>query len=208
MLATVAILISIVIITMASTLSDFIIAMNKSSVFVTLENNMHYRLQEFWEILINVPMSKMPTVGNIFIKLLGISLVTLTVGGLVIRTRKVGPTDVFFIGYMGVLLAWSFYDTQFWLPVIPLLIAYSKLSIKKIKISKVVVAIYCCIFVGFGFMALVYSTNITFAGPKFPDRYGTGSLRSTYCEAFHVCADTIDPTVVDARALRLLQDFN
>ena len=138
---------------------------------------------------------------------MGFLLFLLTLFGLATKRREISPTEVFLVCYMGILFSWPYYDARFWLPVIPLLIAYSVLAVRHLRFPKGVVTIYCLVFVTLGFGAIAYSTRISFAGPNFPDRYGDGSLRPTYCAAFQSCRDGGDPNKVDAKALRLLQEY-
>jgi len=145
---------------------------------------------------------------QVILPYVGFMVLLLALGGLVARRRNAGPTEAFMISYMCILFAWPYYDARFWLPVIPLLIAYSELSVKRIRVPKSVVTIYCLVFVVFGLAAIAYSTRITFAGSRFPDRYGDGSLRPTYCAAFHSCPDAGNTKKVDAKVLHLIQEYN
>ena len=63
------------------------------------------------------------------------------------------------------------------------------------------------VFATFGLAAIVYSTILSFAGSTFPDRYGDGALRPTYCAAFQSCDGSWDSSKVDANVLRLLRDW-
>ena len=104
------------------------------------------------------------------------------------------------------MFAWPFYDARFWLPAIPLLIAYSLLALNRLKAPKTVLTAYCVVFATLGLAAIAYCTRITFAGPTFPDRYGDGSLRPAYCAAYQSCRD-YDVKEVNFKALRLLQQY-
>ncbi|MGB8474388.1 MAG: hypothetical protein WCE61_09910 [Candidatus Acidiferrum sp.] len=127
--------------------------------------------------------------------------------GLVSRRAQVGPTEVFFVCYTAILFTWPFYDARFWLPVFPLLVAYWALAAQRLRLPALLVATYCVVFAVLGFGALAYSTRISFAGPKFPDRFGDGRLRSTYCVALESCAVGSNPSDVNLKALRLLQEY-
>jgi hypothetical protein len=199
---------TLVIVARTSTLSDFVYAADKYRLPAILLKNWTYRLTELGELFVNFPMSKMPAYLHLLIPCIGALLLLLTLGGLVVKRREAGPTELFLLGYMGILFAWPFYDVRFWLPVVPLLFAYSALSVKTIKLPRLVIAIYCCSFAALGLLAIAYSTRITFAGSKFPDRYGDGSLRATYCEAFQSCGDDGNSMIVDPKALRLLREFS
>jgi hypothetical protein len=191
-----------------STLSDFSGVVNKSGILSMLLRICSYRLTELGELFVNLPMSKMPTVIHVILRCIGLLLFLLTLGGLAAKRRDAGPTEVFLICYGGILFVWPYYDVRFWLPVIPLLIAYSALSVKRVRLPREVVMIYCLVFAVFGFVAIAYSTRISFAGSRFPDKYGDGSLRPTYCAAFHSCPDGADSKRIDAKVLRLLQEYN
>ena len=195
------------IVSKTSTLSDFVAATNKSSTVAVFLEIWNFRLTEFGELFINIPMSKLPANLHFLVPFIGIVLLLLTLGGLAAKRQDLGSTEVFFIAYAGILFAWPFYDARFWLPVIPLLLAYSALSVTRIKLSKAIVMIYCSGFVLFGFMAIAYSTRISLSGHNFPDRYGDGVLRPTYCEAFQSCGDN-DSKNVNRKALRLLREFS
>lgn len=191
-----------------STLSDFIGAANKLTLPTLVFRILSYRLTEFGELLVNVPISKMPTLLHAMVPWVGLVSILLTFFGLTTKRRGIGPTEMFLVCYTGILFAWPYYDTRFWLPVIPLLVAYSALSVKRLRLPFCVVTIYCVVFAVFGFIAIAYSTRITFAGSKFPDRYGDGNLRSTYCSALQSCPDGGNSKKVDAKVLRLLRQYN
>ena len=190
-----------------STLSDFIGVAKKVKISTLVLQILSYRLTELGELLGNLPLSKMSTKLHIMVPWIGLLLFLLTLFGLATKRRKISPTEVFLVCYMGILFAWPYYDARFWLPVIPLLIAYSVLAVKSLRFPKGVLTIYCIFFATLGFLAIAYSTRISFAGSKFPDRYGDGNLRPTYCAAFQSCRDGGDPNKVDAKVLRLLREY-
>jgi hypothetical protein len=190
-----------------STLSDFIDVATKVKISTLVLQVLSYRLTELGELLGNFPLSKMPTKLHVMVPWIGLLLFLLTLFGLAAKRRKISPTEVFMVCYMGILFAWPYYDARFWLPVIPLLIAYSVLAVKSLRFPKSVVTIYCIVFATLGFGAIAYSTRISFAGSKFPDRYGDGYLKPTYCAAFQSCRDGGDPNKVNGNVLRLLREY-
>ena len=190
-----------------SSLSDFFSVAKKSKISPLILQILSYRLTEFGELLGNLPLTKLPVKLHIIVPWTGLLLFLLILLGLATKRKKISPTEVFLVCYMGVLFAWPYYDARFWLPVIPLLIAYSVLAVKNLRLPKAVIMIYCVVFAILGFGVIAYSTRITFAGSKFPDRYGDGYLRPTYCAAFQTCGDRADPQKVSAKALRLLREY-
>jgi len=166
-----------------------------------------YRLRELGELFGNFPMTKMPAKLHVVVPWLGLLLLLLIVIGLATKRRKISPTEVFMVCYLGILFVWPYYDARFWLPVIPLLIAYAVLAVNSLRFPRVVVTIYCILFAALGFGAIAYTSRISFAGSKFPDEYGDGYLRPTYCAAFQSCRDGGDTNKVDAKVLRLLREY-
>jgi hypothetical protein len=156
-------------------------------------------------------MTKTPPKFHTVVPWLGLCLFLLVLLGLATKRRQIGASEVFVVCYTGILFTWPFNDVRFWLPVIPLLIAYSLIAVNKLRFPKLVITIYCIVFATLGFVALAYSSRISFADCKFPDEYGDGYLRPTYRAAFPSCKDDGDPgghlDKVDAKALRLLREY-
>jgi hypothetical protein len=191
----------------ASTLSDFIKVAGNSRVSALILQTLSYRFTELGELFDNFPISMTPTNLLVMVPWAGGVLFLLTLFGFATKRRAIGPIEVFLVCYMGILFAWPFQDPRFWLPVVPLLIAYSVLAVSNPRFPKGVVTIYGIIFAAFGFFAIAYSTRISFAGSRFPDRYLDGRMRSTYCAAIQSCRDGADSNKVDAKALRLLREY-
>jgi hypothetical protein len=194
-----------------STLWDFVENTKGISLWKVAQTNLSYRLTELGELTLNLPAAKIPpAIPPVFVQLIGALLLLLVVGGLLVRFR-VGTTEAYFVSYMAILFAWPFYDARFWLPVIPLVIVYSFAALRAIRFPKAGTLVYCGLFTVFGIFAIGYSTRITFAGSRFADLYGDGSLSRTYCEAFHSCAqeapDAKQIGVIDPKALHLLKEF-
>ena len=196
---------TIYIVLRTSSLSDF--SVEKVKIPNLVLQILFYRLTELGELFGNVPLTKMPARLQIIVPWMGFFLFLLVLSGLATKRREIGSTEIFLVCYMGILFVWPYYDARFWLPVIPLVGAYSVLAVKTLNFPKVAVAMYCIVFATLGFCAIAYSTRISFAGSKFPDKYGDGYLRPTYCAAFHSCRDGSDPNKVNAKALRLLREY-
>jgi hypothetical protein len=185
----------------------FIVIAKKTGVSALLLQILSYRLVELGELFGNFPIWKLPPKLHVLVPWTGLLLLLLMLLGLATKRRKIGPTELFLVCYLGILLAWPFHDARFWLPVIPLLIAYTALAVEGLRFPKAVIVIYCIAYAALGFAAIAYSSRITFARSKFPDIYGDGNLRATYCAAFQSCRDGGDPNEVDAKVLRLLQEY-
>jgi hypothetical protein len=195
------------VVTKTATLSDFIGVAKNLNMSALVLRILSYRLTELGELLGNFPLSKTPTKLHAIVPWIGLLLLLVTLFGLATKRTKISPTEVFLVCYMGVLIAWPFRDARFWLPVIPLLIAYTVLGAKSLRFPKAVITMYCIAYATLGFGVIAYSTRITFSGCRFPDRYGDGALRPTYYASFESCPDRGDPNKVDAKVLRLLQEY-
>jgi hypothetical protein len=187
----------------------FISVARKTNVSALLLQIFSYRLVELGELFGNFPIWKLPPKLHVLVPWMGLLLLLLMLLGLATKRRKIGPTELFLVCYLGILFVWPFQDARFWLPVIPLLIAYTALGVEGLRfpIPKAAIVMYCIGYTALGFAAIAYSSRITFARSKFPDRYGDGNLRATYCAAFQSCRDGGDPNEVDAKVLRLLQEY-
>ena len=199
---------TVYVVAQTSTLGDFYVVVNHSKISALVLKIIFYRFTEFGELFVNIPTSKTPTNFHVMVPWIGFLLFLLTLVGLGTKRREISPTEVFLVCYMGILFMWPFADTRFWLPVIPLLIAYSVFAIKSFRLSNVVFTTYCIAFATLGFVAIAYSTRISFSGSTFPDRYGDGNLRPTCFAAFQSCRDGGDSNKVDAKVLRLLRQYN
>lgn len=186
----------------------FFIGGGKGKMGSLLLQTLFYRVSELGEVFVNCPLSKLPARLHVAVPPGGVLLILLVLLGLWMKRRRVSPSEVFLVCYVGVLVVWPYSDARYWLPVIPLLIAYAIVAVKSVRLPKAVVAIYCVAYAALGFGVIAYSTRITFAGAKFPDRYGDGRLRPTYCAALRSCEDGGEPDKVDAKVLRLLQEYN
>jgi hypothetical protein len=173
-----------------------------------------YRLTELGELAANIPSSKLPFRGEIVLPSIGVAALLLAAGGLIALRRKcpgrVQAPDVFVGSYVVLLFGWPYSDTRFWVPIVPLLVAYAARFCSHVlrgDLLRRVVAAYVAVFAVLGLLALGYSTRITFAGAKFPDRYGDGTLRATYCAALNSCGSSFDGRNVNAKALHLLRVY-
>jgi hypothetical protein len=190
-----------------SSLADFFSVATSSKISTLILQIFSYRLTELGELFGNLPITKLPVKLHVIVPWMGLLLFALILRGLATKRKKISPTEVFLVCYIGILFVWPYYDARFWLPIVPLLIAYSVLAVRNLRLPKAVITIYCVIFAIIGFGVIAYSTRITFAGSKFPDRYGDGYLRPTYCAAFQTCGDGGDPQKVSIKALRLLREY-
>lgn len=170
-----------------------------------------YRLSELGELFVNVPMSKLPFRLTAVMRAVGAIALALAAFGMTDGSRRWESVDAFLVAYCAVLLVWPFEDARFWLPVAPLLFGYAAIAVKRLSAGRLTTrpcALYCALFAAMGLMALGYSTWISLSGSRFPERFGDGSLRSTYCVADSRCVEGDTAGPVNVRALRLLHTFH
>ena len=201
---------TILVVSATSTIRDFTTVAGKSTLPKMLFQNSAYRLGELGEIAINAPTSRLPAAARVVVPWMGLAAWSVILCGLLIKRQNPGTIEVFFGSYLCVLLAWPYYNARFWLPVVPLLIGYAGLAIRRVIDRTPVAAaaaIYCSAFVLTGAVALAFSTRITFAGSKFPDVYGDGTLRPSYCAAFQTCSEAYSADEVDPQVAKLLRTY-
>jgi hypothetical protein len=169
--------------------------------------NANWKLLEWGQLFINVPLSQLPdlfTTPALLIGLLGLGLVGY---GIFLRRARFGPPEVYLLCYAGILFLWPGFDTRFWLPALPLIVLFSITSFRRlfeIRPLRPLIGAYAFSFIAAGFLALAYSTSVSLAGSEFPHRFGDGSLTSTYLLVYEGEAGEGE---INNRALRLLRRF-
>jgi len=166
-----------------------------------------FRLKELGEIAVNVPYVALPWMVQDSIPLIGILAFALVFAGVAWRKER-GVIETYFISYVALILVWPFYDPRFWLPVIPFLIAYSGLALKRLARAELATQIlegYVMMFVIVGLVTLASNTAVSYSVSRFADAYGAGQYHSTYCAVWH-CSES-DSAEVDLDALHLLHYY-
>jgi hypothetical protein len=169
--------------------------------------------QDFAELMVNVPLSRLPAWCHALVLTLGGCALLLFFAGIVALWKRSLWTSFYMIGFSALILPWPYTDPRFWVPAMPFVLltihaggaALLKGVAPKTRTTNVagwLVAAYCVIFCALGFAALAYSTRLTFAGPRFPYLYGDKLLRSTYLAG---CSGA--PADADPRALHLLRRY-
>jgi hypothetical protein len=150
-----------------SRLSDFNTATQRVKTSELVARVISYRLTELRELFANFPSTKTPEKLRFVTPWIGFFALLLFLYGIVSKRVQIGPTEVFLVCYTAILFTWPYHDARFWLPVLPLLVAYCALAAQRLRLPAVLVTTYCLVFAVLGFGALAYSTQISFAGAKF-----------------------------------------
>ena len=140
------------------------------------------RLEDWGELMINTSMAKLPRSLQVVVPWTGAFGAFLVCFGAVRRARF-GVVDAYALCYIAILLVWPFRDCRFWLPVFPILAAYSWLALDKVASVAWVRRtreIYITVFSLMGCAGLYYSSHISLSGERFPDLYGGGIYRDSY----------------------------
>jgi hypothetical protein len=192
-----------------STLRDFKASFASHTVTDSVLGTLIFRLKELGEIALNVPAAVLPTAAQNILPVVGALVFCLVCGGLRLRRKQFGAVEAYFITYVAIIMVWPFYDPRFWLPVIPLLIAYSAVSLRRVARGAMggeFLGAYVIAFAVMGLVALAATTSLTFSGDKFPEAYGYREFHSTYCVAWHRQGN-FDPKEVDQDGLYLLRKY-
>jgi len=169
------------------------------------ESVLHAQSQDFGELVGNVPFSKVP--GNLHPFLLTVGFLSLLVfltGVVGLRKRSLWLC-CYLAGYSGMVMAWPLSDPRYWVAVMPFVVLAFREGVVLLLgiIPKRPILAYAAYFAVLGFLALGYSTRLTFASPeRFAYEYGDGLLTNTYlsgCNASDVPGET--------QALLLLQRY-
>jgi len=194
-----------------STLSDFTKLFRGHTIIEAASVVWSFRLTELAEITINLPHAALPAMAQQFhvFFFVGAMTLALTLGGIAIRLKQFCALDAFFISYLAVLLVWPYYDPRFWLPVVPLLIAYCGLSLRPAiqnRFTRKALAGYLMMFSVVGLSALTSNTLMSYSDRStFGDVFPVGSYRSAYCAASY-CRDD-HPSMIEPDVFHLLKAF-
>jgi hypothetical protein len=171
--------------------------------------NMQFRLREIVSVFANLPDAKVaiPT-GVIYVTGIGIWLATF--GFCRAGWKYSKPVVVYFMLNVLLLFAWPFYDTRFWLPLLPaffLILLFGINNYQDRKHVRGLTASYVLFYVMLGLAALAYSTNISLSSNKrFVEVFGDGTLRMTYRYAF--CSELpINEEEVNRHVLEVLRIY-
>lgn len=150
----------------------------------SLVSNLRDHTTEWGELALNAPTSKLPRGLAFPVRILGLLTLLLFSFGIWQKAKKnFDSLDWYVLGYACIVLAYPWYDARLWLPLIPLLMGYILLGLKRLlpfRTPRPIVLAYCSLYCLLGVGALGYSTRLTFAGHRFPDLYGDGRLADTY----------------------------
>jgi hypothetical protein len=138
---------------------------------------------EWGELAVNAPVSKLPRGLEVPVRIAGFLAFLLATMGIWEKRRTLDASVLYALGFAAIVLAYPWFDTRLWLPVLPLLMGYVLIGARRLVPSRLLrpaIFGYCSIFCLLGMVALGYSTRLTFAGSRFPDLYGDGTLRAAY----------------------------
>jgi hypothetical protein len=139
-------------------------------------------LQDFGELFANMPLSKIPSQLRVPVLLLGCVAWIIFLVGLIALRKRSAWLCFYLVTYSMLVLPWPYTDPRFWVPVMPFMIlSFSdSLVLLRAHTPKGFIVPYITVFSVLGFVALGYSTKLTFAGQHFARQYGDGRLTNAY----------------------------
>jgi hypothetical protein len=180
-----------------------------------------WRLSELGEIALNLPSTSFVRFAYV-LPFIGMILGALVLSAIFDRRDRLGVGEVFLLSYFAGIVLWPFYAPRFWLPVLPLVIGFAWISLRRLAryaVPRYAIYSYSAWAVFTGCVLLSSSTVISFSGPRIGDVYRTGVYDETYCAA-KLCGPRDPsrdrPTVLSPSGmstwwqddgLRLLSDF-
>jgi len=143
------------------------------------------RFEEWGELTINMPVSKLPASLGAVMPLVGLVAFCVAILAIWQRRRSFGALEIYLLGYSAILFIWPYKDTRFWLPVFTLFAIFIANSLQRLRgIPAMAVTVYLILFSCAGFSSISYSTRLTFSGSRFPELYGDAQTRAIYQKAF------------------------
>ena len=181
----------------------------RQGVFGFFGSNLGFRLREMGEIALNFPENKVAFMSPAFY------LAGLAAWGLValgsIRLVKRGflPLVTYLFFYLGLMMLWPYYDTRFWIPLLPVFaLAVSSWLADSLKEKTVrycvLVVLGCQILLGIG--ALAFSTRTSLAGDRVSEYFGEATTKMTYRQALQNGLP-VEAELVHPGKVRILQVF-
>lgn len=172
--------------------------------------NLGFRLREMGEIALNFPENKALVIWPAFY-LAGVAGWFLVgIGCIWLFKKGFFPLIAYLFFYLSLMMTWPFYDTRFWLPLLPVFalavwgwLAEEALNRKKLRLGMASVLI-CHILLGF--VALAFSSRISLAGRHVSEFFGEETTRMTYREALRNGLP-VDAALVHTGKVRILQVF-
>jgi hypothetical protein len=146
--------------------------LHKRGVIGNFASDLSDHTQEWGELVVNVPVSKLPGALELPVRIAGFLALVFAATGLWEKRRKLDASDWCVAGYASIVFAYPWFDTRLWLPVLPLLMGYVLLGARRLVPSRLLrpaIFAYCSVFCLLGIVALGYSTRLTFAGSQFPE---------------------------------------
>jgi len=138
---------------------------------------------EWGEMTANAPASKLPAALALPQQILGAFTIFVCFVGIWAKRDQPDSLLFYLLGFAAIILAYPWNDARLWLPVLPFLMGYVLLGLRRMSspaVLRPLLIVYCSLFCLLGVLALGFSTRLTFAGERFPDIYGDGSYRDAY----------------------------
>jgi hypothetical protein len=182
----------------------------RQGVFGFFGSNLGFRLREMGEIALNFPENKLAFLSQAFY-LAGLAAWGFVgLGCISLVKRSFLPLVAYLFFYLGLMMLWPYYDTRFWIPLLPVFslavfmgMAYLAIKIKAVRFC-VLGVLGCHILLGS--MALAYSTRISFAGDRVSEFFGEETTRMTYRKALRNGLP-VEDGLVNPSKVRILQVF-
>jgi hypothetical protein len=149
----------------------------------TIAANVRDHTAEWGEMAVNVPVSRLPDTAKFPVQVVGACMMFAFAAGIWTIAKQADSLLVYVVGYACMVVAYPWFDTRLWLPVIPFVMAYTLVGLTRFARAAVLrpaMIAYCLAFCLLGAMALGYSTRLTFAGTQFPEVFGDGGFREAY----------------------------
>jgi hypothetical protein len=169
------------------------------------------KLSDWGELVVNTSAAKLPASLRGGVAAAGLLVPILLVLGARQR-RRLAPVDVYTASYLAILLVWPYQDARFWIPLFPVFLGYAWLALARFTEYRVVRwagLTYLTAFSLLGVVALAYSSWISLAHDRFPERFAGGVYGGSYHAAWSPKATPVNQHArVDPQIVRLVQRYS
>jgi hypothetical protein len=135
-------------------------------------------VRDLTQLLLNAPEGRIP--GFEFIGyLVGLIPAALLTVWFYRKWQTLDAMYVYLGCYLAILTISPWPASRYWLPILPLVAAIIFKTLPR-RTNRYLLIAYCCLYCAMGLVSIAYCTRLTFAGPRFPELFGTREYEADY----------------------------
>jgi hypothetical protein len=135
-------------------------------------------VRDLTQLVLNAPEGRIPGFRYIGY-LVGLVPAALILVWFYRRWQALDAMYVYLAGYIAILAVSPWPASRYWLPILPLVAAVIFKTMPR-RTNRYFLLVYCVAYCAMGLASIAYCTRITFAGPRFPELFGTREYQADY----------------------------